>query len=284
MVGRNSFTYVALLIILVACVITPTAFYVRNLMEVNLKGVIDVKPSTKIIDVEFNVDSEEGERSVSLGSLYIPSGNVVVRGKLTSYEGNFTLILSGELLLRSGTHSYKILMPCLASIGGHCYRIMMLIPGYDAPLTVTEGDYNATLTLRWSAGGVGKFSLKLVLEFSESVSNTASISVIGVKPGSTDGWIVAENSTRSYSMLASRVSPTSTLVWVWIFDPHNVSDYLLTLEVVDVASGDAVSESIVNMFRDGVYWSVLVEVNASTLDRYLIRATFKDVVMGVIID
>ncbi|MEM1983532.1 MAG: hypothetical protein QXZ63_07750 [Sulfolobales archaeon] len=279
--GSKYAIHLILIALIVVGALIPAALYVRSLLEVNLKGVVDVKPNIKVVDVEFSIDDGVGEKLIDLGNIHIPAGNVIIRSKLVSYEGNFTLILSGELMLESNTSSYRVLMPCLANIGDNCYRIMMLIPGYDAPLPVSEGDYNAALTIRWSAEGVGRFHLKLVLEFSETTGNV-SISVIGIKPGSIDGWVVAHNSTRSYSMLVNPVSDTSALVWVWIFDPSNVSSNLLTFEVIEDSTGREIFEEVVEMFRDGVYWSVLVEVDVP-IGRYVIKSSFGDVVMSATI-
>lgn len=279
--GSKYAIHLILIALIVVGALIPAALYVRSLLEVNLKGVVDVKPNIKVVDVEFSIDDGVGEKLIDLGNIHIPAGNVIIRSRLVSYEGNFTLILSGELMLESNTSSYRVLMPCLANIGDHCYRIMMLIPGYDAPLPISEGDYNATLTIRWSAEGVGRFHLKLVLEFSETTGNV-SISVIGIKPGSIDGWVVAHNSTRSYSMLVNPTSDTSALVWVWIFDPSNVSSNLLTFEVIEDSTGREISEEVVEMFRDGVYWSVLVEVDVP-IGRYVIKSSFGDVVMSATI-
>lgn len=283
--GRKSSAYVVLAALIIVSVLIPTALYVRSLLEVNLDGVVSVKPSVRVVDVELNVDSRMGEKLINLGSVYIPAGSVIVRSELVSYEGNFTLILGGELLLESNERSYRILMPCLASVGGYCYRIMMLIPGYDTPLTISEGFYNSTLLVRWSAEGVGRFRLKLILEFIETsnkVFNAVSVSVIGVKPNNTDGWFIAQNSTRSYSMLVKPVNHTSALVWVWIFDPNNVSSNLLKFEVVEASSGRTLYLENVEMFRDGVYWSVLVEVNLTT-GSYVVRSSFDGVVMSAAI-
>lgn len=283
--GVKRSAYVILATLIIVSTLISTALYVRNLLEVYLDGVVSVKPSTRVVDVELNVDSVVGEKLIDLGSIYVPAGSVIVRSELVSYEGNFTLILSGELLLESNERSYRILMPCLASIGGHCYRIMMLIPGYDVPLTVSEGFYNSTLLVRWSAEGVGRFRLKLMLEFidaSDKMFSDVSVSVIGVKPDSTDGWFIAQNSTRSYSMLVKPVNNTSALVWVWIFDPNNVSSNLLKFEVVEASTGRTLHSENVEMFRDGVYWSVLVEVNL-TAGRYVVRSSFDGVVMSAAI-
>jgi hypothetical protein len=142
------------------------AIGVKYLLEVNTVGIINVPNMTKVIDIKVDINEYEGEKTFYLGSLKIPSGNIQVRAKLINYEGNFTILLNGELTLKSNNITYRILMPCLLSIGESCYRIMMLIPGYDLPLKIDEGVYEATLELRWLASGYGVFNLKLYLEWS----------------------------------------------------------------------------------------------------------------------
>lgn len=74
--------------------------------------------------------------------------NLTVSGLLT-LEGATTGAEEGGV----GGRSYNISMPCLFSQGEPCYRVMMLIPGYDAPLRIEEGAYRATLALNWRASG-----------------------------------------------------------------------------------------------------------------------------------
>ncbi len=277
--GIKTSMYLALAVLLSAAVLIPTALHIKNLLEVNLEGVVEVEPKTIVVNVGLEVRSSEGEITFDLGNVYIPAGSVIVRKVLSSYEGNFTLILNGELFLMSDASSYRISMPCLLDIWGRCCRIMMLIPGYDTPLKVEGGNYAAKLTLRWSAGGTGNFNLKLYLEFNEA-SEEASINVIGIKPENVDGWEVAENSTKSYSMLVSPASPTRTIAWVWIFDPNNLSTNALKLTLVDASTGKTLIEKTVSMLRDGVYWSVLVEVRTPAEGKYKLVSAFGNIVMS----
>lgn len=164
-VRRETFILAALIALIVIGAFIATAFYIRSLLEINVGGVVRVKPNALVVDVKLNVDSGEGVKVINLGSLNIPAGSIIIKKELSSYEGNFTLILNGELLLSSSMYNYSIKMPCLLDLGGQCFRILMLIPGYDVPLKVEEGYYNITLILRWNAEGVGKFDLRLFLEF-----------------------------------------------------------------------------------------------------------------------
>jgi len=157
-----------LIIITLIILVTSTSAVagVKYLLEVNTVGVINIPNITKVIDIKVDINEREGVKTINLGSINIPTGNIQVKSKLVSYEGNFTLLLSGELILKSDNVTYRILMPCLLNIGESCYRILMLIPGYDSPLKIDEGEYEVTLILKWLASGYGVFNLKLYLEWS----------------------------------------------------------------------------------------------------------------------
>jgi len=158
-----------LIVITLIILITSTSVVVgvRYLLEVNTVGIINVSNTVKVVDIKLDINEREGIKTIDLGSIKIPSGNIQVRSKLVSYEGNFSILLNGELILKSDNMTYRILMPCLLSIEESCYRVMMLIPGYDSPLKIDEGLYEVVLTLRWLANGYGIFNLKLYLEWSK---------------------------------------------------------------------------------------------------------------------
>lgn len=271
---RRTIAYLAL-VFMAATTLASAALIVRNVLEVNIEGTVNVPPNYMVVDAELNIDRKEGEKTISLGNLNIPAGNLLVKPNLTEREGDFNLALSGVLVLESSERTYRIPMPCLVSAGGTCYRILMMIPGYDAPLSVEEGVYNATLTLRWTAEGAGKFRFKLILQYSEEPAE-AYIEVIGVRPETADGWTIASNSTRTYSMLVKKDSPTSASAWVWVFDPHNVSTGKLAFKVVDKYSGRTATEELVNAFRDGFYWSVVVEVRTPAGGNYRLACLLED--------
>lgn len=286
---REAFVCIILMVAVIATASLVTiALQLKYILEVNVRGTVNVKSNVTVIDVDIDIDDRRGEKIVNLGNVYISRGNTIVKADLVSYEGNFTLLLSGELQLDSTTNSYRIAMPCLVAIGEPCYRILMVIPGYDVPLTTEEGVYNATFIMRWYAGGTGRFHLRLLLEHSEALNDSSvldvetlpCIRVIGIKPEHTDGWIVAQNSTRSYSMLVGRVSPTVAWVWIWIFDISNTSRRVVTLSVIDELSRGVVVERTIDMFRDGMYWSVLLEVKILTGGGYKLVCTFENVVMS----
>ncbi|MCX8185286.1 MAG: hypothetical protein RMI56_04000 [Sulfolobales archaeon] len=148
---------VALAAITIALALAP-------LLEVRIEGVVEVSSALKTVDVNLVIDSEEGSQDIDLGEIKIPKGKVVTRVVLLSREGEFNISISGLLVLKSEDRSYRIPMPCAISIGEPCYRVMVIIPGYDAPMSVEEDTYRATLELNWRARGSGRFSARLYLE------------------------------------------------------------------------------------------------------------------------
>ncbi|MCS7111406.1 MAG: hypothetical protein N3D82_05030 [Ignisphaera sp.] len=279
------------LLLVTVVVLAAAALYVRSILEIDVKGSVDVKPSTTVVDVKLDIYSREGEEVITLGTINIPTrGSVIARSKLVNYEGNITLVISGELQLDSHSRQYRIVMPCLASIGEPCYRIAVIIPGYDEPLDIEEGAYNATLVLRWIASGLGKFHLKLYLGYSEAPTNLTVdseerpyVKVVGIKPESADGWTAAHNSTKSYSMLISNTSSTTVMVWIWIYDPNSINENSVTFKLVDHLTGNVIVERIIEMFRDGIYWSVLLEVEIPSEGMYRLACLFRDTLMSSVI-
>ncbi len=94
-----------------------------------------------------------GSSTVALGTLKVESGcalqfkPVLVPQDL---DGDANLTVSGVLLL-SGPSEYRVAMPCLLSIGEPCFRVLMLIPGYDAPTPIEPGEYSVALELSWKS-------------------------------------------------------------------------------------------------------------------------------------
>lgn len=117
----------------------------------------------KRFEISLNVDKGRGSAQFNLGGVAIPRGAIVARLTLLSSEGVEGFVVSAELLLESSERSYKITMPCAISVNEPCYRILALIPGYDAPMKIDEGAYTAKLSLNWSARGSGVIRAALEL-------------------------------------------------------------------------------------------------------------------------
>lgn len=152
-----------LLISSLAALAVVLALALGPILEVRIEGVVSVPPKTKVVDVRLTIDREEGSESFDLGEVAVAGGGLVARVVLQSYEGDFAVVVSGVLTL-SGKQNYAIPMPCAIAVGEQCYRVMVLIPGYDTPMPVEEGIYRVTLNLSWRARGSGRFYAKLYLE------------------------------------------------------------------------------------------------------------------------
>ncbi|MEM4455463.1 MAG: hypothetical protein QXT28_12165 [Thermofilaceae archaeon] len=104
--------------------------------------------------ISLPVSPGEGDAEVALGTLTLNSSCYLRFKPVLSaqIEGNASLIVSGSLLLKKVEEGieYRISMPCLLSVGEGCARILVLIPGYDAPMLVKPGAYEVTLMLSWS--------------------------------------------------------------------------------------------------------------------------------------
>ncbi|MEM2217994.1 MAG: hypothetical protein QW731_06410, partial [Thermofilaceae archaeon] len=95
----------------------------------------------------------KGSSTVALGTLKVKS-RCALQFKPTLvpqvFDEDVNLTVSGVLLL-SGASEYRVTMPCLLSLGEPCFRVLMLIPGYDAPMDIEPGEYNVTLELSWTS-------------------------------------------------------------------------------------------------------------------------------------
>lgn len=157
------------ILLVLSILATVTGLVLVHLFDIDIWGSVNVsKPTIIESDIELNIDSEVGSKVYDLGVVDIPKNiSMQVKGELLDYKGDIKLALNGILELKSKEKIYRINMPCLISINEPCYRVAMIIPGYDAPLTVVSGRYNVTLTLSWKASGKGSFHLKLVGSYSE---------------------------------------------------------------------------------------------------------------------
>ncbi|MEM4718312.1 MAG: hypothetical protein QXE81_06130 [Desulfurococcaceae archaeon] len=150
----------------------------QELIIVNIKGVVNVPSEVTLNmsshamvekDVEVNISTPHGNMEIDIGELVIPSrGFIIVSRNMTGVEGDFKLVLSGRLDIVSNNSSYDIQMPCLISINETCYRIELMIPGYDEPLEIQAGIYNAKLRLEWFAKGSGVFILRFSIHYTMS--------------------------------------------------------------------------------------------------------------------
>lgn len=125
--------------------------------------------------VPLSFTAGEGELTLELGTLCCDSPCWVRFKPLitASVCDNATLLVSGTLALKGvqrvrtpeggGSElEYRVNMPCLLSVGEPCIRVMVLIPGYDAPMRIEAGEYQLELTLLWHASAAAEGLLERV--------------------------------------------------------------------------------------------------------------------------
>lgn len=149
------------MVVLITCSILIIGL--KPLVDTFLGGAMDVGNLPKTYSVDVKVDDHEGSSSYLLGRVILPSTCLVVKPELTSHDKNLTLVVSGTLILRSSNASYLINMPCMIVVGEPCYRVMMLIPGYDTPLCIESSEYDLELTMTWRTSDKGSFIVNLTL-------------------------------------------------------------------------------------------------------------------------
>lgn len=159
--------FIALLTVIAIVVL---GLHVINVLNINVKGTVNViTPSVIERDIELNITVEKGSKVLNLGVVEIPgNGTVQVKAQLLEYSGDLRLLLNGAIEMKSESKYYKINMPCLASINEPCYRITMVMPGYDEPMPIEEGRYNVTLIVEWTASGAGSFYLRITGTYREA--------------------------------------------------------------------------------------------------------------------
>ena len=158
----NKFLLASLLFI--AVVASSVATYIA---VIGIHGEVNVVGNT----IHLNLEITEPSGSITytnITTIEIRDNNtrIIVNPKLLRQNGNFSLSLSGALLLKSieNGETYRIQMPCLTVINEKCARPLMIIPGYDVPMKIEPGKYVATLILTWEARGRGSFDLNLYIE------------------------------------------------------------------------------------------------------------------------
>lgn len=110
--------------------------------------------SISIVDpqrVSVASDKEKGsEKFENIGTLVVPAKTAIIVKISEKVDGK--IILGGVLTLRGEKLTYKISMPGFVATEPFV-RIMMVIPGYDAPLEIEPGKYAVDLEIFWDAKG-----------------------------------------------------------------------------------------------------------------------------------
>ena len=171
--GKNLILVLVIAILAVGSIIAGY-YMLKERIIFNIIGNVSVPETTQpfeaegIAEITLNLDITEPSGTVvfeNTTSIELDQDTYVLFKALSSnVYSNLSLILSGEAIISNSTHSYKISMPCLLSIDKECYRVMMVIPGYDEPMKLPKGRYNITIVLSWNeAEGRGQIELKLAM-------------------------------------------------------------------------------------------------------------------------
>jgi len=123
--------------------------------------------------VPLSFTAGEGEVTLDLGTLRCDAPCWVRFKPRISASARGNITVSGVLVLRGtprvrapeaggGELEYRVSMPCLLSVGEPCFRVMVLIPGYDAPMRIEAGEYRVELTLHWRASAAAEGVLERV--------------------------------------------------------------------------------------------------------------------------
>lgn len=170
--------------VIIALTSIAAAYAVNNLVGIiKIGGVfspggnlsnVEMSPSTINIDLGLVRESEGSKLYDNIAKLVVKNTSRIIakvseasRPIATNDTSNISLIISGELMLSSGDKQYTIYMPCLYSIG-ECFRILVLIPGYDVPMDIDPGVYDVSLRINWSAQGGGEVQVSFTLQIIEA--------------------------------------------------------------------------------------------------------------------
>ncbi|WP_440059472.1 hypothetical protein ACSU1N_06705 [Thermogladius sp. 4427co] len=167
-------------IILVAIGIALAGFIafasITNIFVVNIRGVVNVPRQIFEKSIEIEINASSGSRTIDLGTVTIPGdGYFKIEAQGSILDKGFRIVVNGVLRLEpvykplTGNSSINISMPCLLVVNTTCYRVMVIIPGYDTPLRIPGGEYRASLDIAWGeAEGTGSFQLVIKGLYSEN--------------------------------------------------------------------------------------------------------------------
>ena len=148
-------------VLLIGLIATAIAAYtVLKIIRVE----VEVKVPPETITVELVVDSPEGSRVFEDVAVLELDRVSKIRFKLlrADSEGRFKISISGKAILSSAGGEEVVTMPCLYTLNTTCYRVQVVIPGYDAPLELPPGRYTVDLELSWKgASGEGRVILEI---------------------------------------------------------------------------------------------------------------------------
>ena len=280
------------LVALAAASIVGYAAYEELAGWIGVRGVIKVEKGVQMnprsIEISLNITSSKGEASYkNIAVLKVPGKEARILFKVFDRKigSSVSLALGGTVILK-GPREYRIPMPCMLYTGS-CIRIMSIIPGYDAPLSVEEGSYNVSLTIDWmKAEGEGPISFKIgVLDLSGEEATLEPLSTCWSQSINTTGWMTAENSTRSYALLVEKTDVKagssgygSLKALAWIFAPKDTGTKLLNLTLLKLTGGKEEKVAELNIPVDWChnYYQALILIKAKP-GTYILRVSVEGI-------
>lgn len=157
-------------VLILVTAISALSILVANLMlgKIGISGVIRVpvdEQGFESIRLDLVVDTPSGEREyLNISRLKISEPGLGIRFNVSGKaSGNLSISMNGVITLVSDKGEvYKIPMPCMLNYGESCFRIWVLIPGYDDYLYLPPGNYDMGIELSWSgARGTGEIQLTI---------------------------------------------------------------------------------------------------------------------------
>jgi len=142
------------------------------------------------IEMTLHIDSYSGSRNYEDITTLNLSQKRYIQFKLLKVEvqGDINSIaISGKATLRSSSgKEIEVDMPCIYTYNASCFRISMVIPGYDTSLLLPSEVYTVSINLTWSeALGKGNIIIHLAIESSNNMYRPPSPATTFVKLNTT---------------------------------------------------------------------------------------------------
>ncbi len=159
------------LFISMALLIIVSSVFVLSFVGVIAMNNETKRPNAKEISpdlIRVNLGTIKGDGQVTFQNVaklkVTDKKNMIV--KLVEYEksikGKVSFIITGDLGLVGENNNYRIIMPCLLEEGG-CARILVIIPGWDEPMVISNDEYTVNLSVIWRFEGEGEATISFTL-------------------------------------------------------------------------------------------------------------------------